>query len=131
MGNARIAVIEDDDSMRSALHRLLTAAGFIVAGYPSAEVFLLSPQNLGVDCLVCDQNLPDMSGLALLDVLKASNTSVAVILITAFDKPGLRQLAVDRGAIAYLTKPFPGTVLIAAVTAAIALSGNDNVPYGQ
>lgn len=124
-------MIEDDDSMRSALQRLLAAAGFIVASYPSAEDFLQQDTSSRADCLVCDQNLPAMSGLALLDALKAGGSQIALILITAFDKPGLRQLAADRGAAAYLTKPFQGTMLIAAITAAIALSGNDNVPYGQ
>jgi FixJ family two-component response regulator len=116
----RVVVIEDDDSMRTALQRLLIAAGFGVVGYASAEAFLLEEPEAGADCVVCDQNLPAMSGLKLLGALRTRRRRVALILITAFDRPGLGRCAIRDGAAAYLTKPFDGSALIEAVRTAIA-----------
>lgn len=128
---AKVVVIEDDDSMRKALLRLLVAAGFGTVGYASAEAFLHAEPDPGADCVVCDQNLPAMSGLELLDTLRARHASVALILITAFDKPGLGRHSLAQGAAAYLTKPFAGVDLIDAVRGAIALSGKPGSPSAQ
>lgn len=128
---SRVVVIDDDDSMRKALQRLLVAAGFGSVGYASAEAFLREEPDPGADCVVCDQNLPAMSGLELLDALRRRRGEVRLILITAFDSPGLGQCAVRNGAAAYLTKPFVGLALIDAVHSAIALSGKVGSPRAQ
>jgi FixJ family two-component response regulator len=123
MTATRVIVIDDDDSMRTALQRLLMAAGFGVAGYASAEAFLRDEPDPGADCVVCDQNLPAMSGLELLDAVRTRRRNAALILITAFDSPGLRQRAMREGAAAYLTKPFAGSALIDVLRTTMALTG--------
>lgn len=128
---SRVVVIDDDDSMRKALQRLLIAAGFGAVGYASAEAFLREEPDPGADCVVCDQNLPAMSGLELLDTLRRRRGEALLILITAFDSPGLGQRAVRNGAAAYLTKPFIGSELIDAVHTAVALSGKPGSPCAQ
>ena len=126
-----VAVIEDDDSMRRALQRLLGAAGFGSAGYASAEEYLREQTSPGADCIVCDQNLPVMTGLEFLDAMNVELGKVPLILITAFDRPGLGQRAADSGASAFLIKPFSGAAFLDAVRTAIALSGKSVSPLGQ
>jgi FixJ family two-component response regulator len=128
---AKVVVIDDDDSMRTALQRLLMAAGYGTVSYASAEEFLRDEPDPGADCVVCDQNLPAMSGLELLDALRTRRGDAVLILITAFDSPGLGQRAMREGAAAYLAKPFVGSALIDAVSAAIALSGKACRPSAQ
>jgi len=114
-----VLLVEDDDSMREAMERLLNAAGFGCAAYTSADALLA----LGVDedsaCVICDLRLPGMSGLELLATLRERDIALPFILITAHDAPGLRQTALSCGAVAYLAKPFRGTTLLQAVRGAI------------
>jgi two-component system response regulator FixJ len=115
----KVLVVDDDDSMREAIARLLGAAGYAHGSFASAEDFLASGAAEGAACVVSDLRLPRMSGLALLAGLRARGASVPLILITGHDRPGLREDALRAGAAAYLAKPFPGTVLLDAVKAAI------------
>ena len=119
----RVIVIEDDDSMREALTRLLTAAGFDSTTYTSAEEFLAARIAEGMACVVSDLRLPGISGLDLLAVLSARGELTPFILVTAHDQPGQAEEATRRGAFSYLIKPFRGTVLLETVRAAIAPSG--------
>jgi FixJ family two-component response regulator len=127
----RIVIIDDDDSMRKALQRLLAAAGFQPIAYDSSEAFLEDGPEIRSGCIVCDQNLPAMPGLELLQVMRNRQEAVPFILITAFDSPGLAARALSDGAIAYLVKPFAGFELIEAIREAIALSGKASRPSAQ
>ena len=128
---AKVIVIEDDDSLRRALQRLLNAAGFDTAGYASAEELLREDPDPRADCLVCDQNLPAMSGLDLLAALRLRPARVPLILMTAFDTPDLRARAKRCGAASYLAKPFPSDALVDAIGVALALSGKPVGPSAQ
>jgi FixJ family two-component response regulator len=115
----RVLVVEDDDSMREAIERLLNAAGFGCAAYASADTLLARGVYEDSACVICDLRLPGMSGLELLATLRERGISLPFILITAHDSPGLRQEAMRCGAAAYLAKPFRGTTLLEAVRGAI------------
>ena len=115
----KVLIVEDDDSLRPALERLLNAAGFQVATYASAEALLADAAAEGAACVVSDLKLPALSGFDLLAELRARGGSTPLILITAYDAPGLREEAARRGAVAYLAKPFRGTALLEAITAVI------------
>lgn len=115
-----VCVVEDDDSMRQAISRLLVAAGFEVSAFGSAEEALAEPAGENAACVVSDLRLPVTSGLDLLTELHARGSHVPLILITAHDAPGLCDEALRRGAVAYLAKPFHGSALLDAVRAAIA-----------
>jgi FixJ family two-component response regulator len=115
----KVLVIEDDDSMREAIARLLEAAGYESASFASAEALLAGRDDTSAVCVVCDLKLPKMSGLDLLAKLRARGTLTPLILITAHDARGLRENALRLGAAAYLAKPFPGTALLDAVTMAL------------
>ncbi|QJP13221.1 response regulator [Starkeya sp. ORNL1] len=131
MATARVVIIDDDDSMRKALQRLLAAAGFQPVAYGSSEAFLEDSADSRSSCIVCDQNLPAMPGLELLQLIRKRQEEIPFILITAFDSPGLGARALSDGAIAYLTKPFAGFELIEAIREAIALSGKSRRPSAQ
>ena len=114
-----VSVVEDDDSMREAMGRLLNAAGFGCATFTSAEALLAGVGEKDFACVISDLKLPGMSGLELLAALRERHLSPPFILITAHDAPGLREEAARCGATAYLAKPFRGTALLKAVKAAI------------
>jgi len=115
-----VLVVEDDDSMREAIERLLGAAGFGSTAYATADALLAHGVDADSACVISDLRLPGISGLELLAMLRKQKISLPFILITAHDAPGLREKAACCGASAYLPKPFRGTVLLDAVRGAIA-----------
>jgi FixJ family two-component response regulator len=114
-----VLVVEDDDSMREAIERLLGAAGFECAAYASADALLRHGVDAESACVISDLRLPGKSGLDLLEMLRELKIFLPFILITAHDAPGLREKATSCGATAYLPKPFRGTVLLDAVRGAM------------
>ena len=104
----RVLVVEDDDSMRAALDRLLGVAGFEPRVYASAEALLADGPDDQAVCAVADLKLPGLSGLDLLAEMRARGERVPLILITAHDVPGQRESSARRGAASYLVKPFSG-----------------------
>ncbi len=126
MGEAlprRILLVQDDDSMRTALQRMLNAHAFTCDAYASAEALLEFGSAEGATCVVTDLMLPAMSGLELTETLRARGGWPPLILITAHDKPGLEAEARRRGAAGYLPKPFRGTVLVDAINAVTGPAG--------
>jgi len=115
----KILIVEDDDSMRGSIERLLGAAGLASAAYASAEALLASGAARGAACVISDLKLPGMSGLELLAELRAQGGALPLVLITAHDTPGLCEEAARRGAAAYLKKPFRGTELLQQIGEAI------------
>lgn len=115
----RVLLVEDDESMRTAVERLLNAHHFECSVYASAEELLA--QGVGDDaaCVVSDLMLPAMSGLEMLDEMRTRGGWPPLVLVTAHDRPGLREEAVRHGAAGYLAKPFNGVALVAAVESAI------------
>jgi FixJ family two-component response regulator len=118
----KVIVVEDDDSMREAIGRLLGAAGSECVAYASAEALLESGIDESAACFVSDLMLPAMSGLDLLDELHTRGVLAPLILITAHDEPGRREEAVRRGVTTYLVKPFRGTALLEAIECAVQAS---------
>jgi FixJ family two-component response regulator len=110
-----IAVIDDNPSMLTGLYRLLSAHGFRVLTFASAELFLESCATCEADCLVLDIHLGGISGIDLQRRLTSSGTDLPVIFMTAIDDPATRQEAFDAGCVAYLCKPFLANLLINAI----------------
>jgi FixJ family two-component response regulator len=121
MSGKRVLVVEDDDSMRVAIERLLNAAGFATAVYASAEELLAVGPCEDDVCVVSDLALPGQSGLALLGALRARGWLRPLILITAHDSSHVRNEAARGGVAAYLTKPFPPRSLLEAVQRAMGV----------
>jgi FixJ family two-component response regulator len=118
----KVLLAEDDDSMREAIAALLDAAGIASTGYASAEALLAGGAVDEARCVISDIRLPVMSGLDLLALLRSRVAAPPVIMITGHDAPNLRRDAQRLGASAYLTKPFEGNTLLAAIEMAAGAS---------
>src|SRR3979411_2408082 len=114
-----VAIVDDDDLMRSALQGLLKAAGLPARAFASAEEFLQSGQQQETGCLITDIRMPGMSGLDLQAKLNAEHCRIPTIFITAHGDARIRMQALRAGAVEFLAKPFDDEVLIESVRAAL------------
>ncbi|WOH74041.1 response regulator [Bradyrhizobium sp. NDS-1] len=110
-----IAVVDDNPSMLQGLNRLLSAYGFRVLTFASAESFLEADAGCAADCLLLDVHLAGISGIELQRRLISSGRELPVIIMTAIDSEAIRQEAFDAGCIAFLKKPFLSKLLIDAL----------------
>jgi FixJ family two-component response regulator len=114
-----IAIVDDDDSMRSALHGMLKAVGLPALAFASAEDFLTSGQQHHTACLIADIRMPGISGLELQAKLNAEHCRIPTIFITAHGDAQMRMQALRAGAVEFLPKPFDDEALLEAVRAAL------------
>ena len=114
-----VAIVDDDELMRSALQGLLKEAGFSVSAFGSAEDFLSSDQHRHAACLIADIRMPGMSGLDLQARLNAEQIKIPTIFITAHGDARMRMQALRAGAVEFLTKPFDDEILVDRVRAAL------------
>jgi len=118
-----VAVVEDDDSYRVAVQRLLKSAGFSVQSFATAEDFLRSGRQHETGCLITDIRMPGMSGLDLQDRLNADHCLIPTIFITAHGDEDMRLQAMRGGAVKFMVKPFDGEILLESVRAAFEAEG--------
>ena len=111
-----VVLVEDDWGLNQALTRLLQAAGFRVTGFSSGVSALQSDATRKADCLILDVQLGETSGYEVQRRLADAGYKPPVIVITAHDDVASRCQAQAIGVAAYLAKPFPGRVLVEAVT---------------
>jgi FixJ family two-component response regulator len=114
-----VAIVDDDDLMRSALQGLLKSVGLAAQTFASAEEFLKSGQQHEVGCLVADIRMPGMSGLELQAKLNADQCKIPTIFITAHGDEEMRMQALRGGAVEFMAKPFDDEVLLESVRAAL------------
>jgi len=114
-----VAIVDDVDSMRTAVQDLLEAVGLAAQGFSSAEEFLKSGKQHGTACLIADIRMPGMSGLELQAHLNAERCRVPIIFITAHGDEKMRLQARREGAVEFLSKPFDNEVLLDSVRAAL------------
>jgi len=111
-----VAIVDDDQSVRRSLARLLRAAGIQAITYGSAEDFLADRKCPHFDCVVLDIQLGGMSGIELGKLLAASKGHHApVVYITAFDDPETRARAEAAGCAAYFRKNDSGADVLDAI----------------
>ena len=114
-----VAIVDDDESVRSSLQGLLRAAGLPTKAFASAEEFLDSGEQHHAACLIADIRMPGMSGLELQARLNSQNCMIPTIFITAHGDTSMRMQAMRAGAAEFLTKPFSDHVLLERVRAAL------------
>jgi FixJ family two-component response regulator len=114
-----VAIVDDDDLMRSALQGLLKAVGLPARAFASAEEFLESGQQHQTACLIADIRMPGMSGLELQAKLNAEHCKIPTIFITAHGDARMRMQALRAGAVEFLAKPFDNEALVDSVRAAL------------
>lgn len=118
--HGRVWIVEDDESVRTALVGLLQSLGWPAEGYRSAEEFLAQADRTQSGCLVTDIKLPGLGGIALAEQLRAGREAVPVIMITARTEDSLEERARAADAVCLLKKPFPAEALIACLERALA-----------
>jgi FixJ family two-component response regulator len=114
-----VAIVDDDESVQSALQDLMEADGLSARCFGSAEEFLGSGLQRRAACLIVDIRMPGMSGLELQARLKADRFNTPIIFITAHGDTRVRMQAMREGAAEFLVKPFDDQVLLDRVRAAL------------
>ena len=116
-----ISVVDDDQSVRESLARLIRSVGFHVQVFVSAEEFLSAGHGRRADCLILDIRMPGMNGLELQHALSMTDRDLPVIFITAHgsDKD-VRARALGAGAVDYLLKPLQEEEVLKAIDAALS-----------
>src|SRR5580658_8966744 len=115
----KIAVVDDDASIREGTDSLLRSRGYAVLMFASAEDFLLSDELHRTSCVIADVRMPVMGGVELQAILRAQGCTVPFIFITAFPESVVRTQAMSGGATCFLTKPFDAPTLIKYVELAL------------
>jgi FixJ family two-component response regulator len=117
--NKVVAIVDDDEAVRTALEGLLRSAGLTARAFESAEKFIESGQQLHTACLITDIRMPGMSGLELQAKLNAEHCRIPIIFITAHGDTQMRMQALRAGAVEFLAKPFNDEALLETVRAAL------------
>lgn len=119
-GNSPIvAVVDDEEDVRHALHRLLRSAGFEVLVYGSGNDFLRHAQDSAPDCVVLDLHMRGQSGFEVQQEIAARRLDIPVVVLTGNDTAENRARALANGAREYLCKPVDDEALISAIVAAM------------
>ncbi len=110
-----IFIVDDDASVRRALGRVMTAAGFACEAFASADEFFAQPAHAFPGCIVADMTMQGTTGLELKQALNASGEDLPVIFLTAHDERELRAAAQQAGAAGYFRKPVDNQALLDAI----------------
>jgi FixJ family two-component response regulator len=121
--DAVVFVVDDDPAVREGVSSLIRSAGFRVEAFSSAQEFLHRPPPdvPGPTCLVLDIRLPGLSGLELQRELARQESHLPIIFITGHGDIPMSVRAMKAGAHDFLSKPFRGRDLLAAIHRAIEL----------
>ena len=111
----KVAVIEDDASVRRAFRLLLASAGFEAVVFPSVEAFIKSRDRAACDCIIADLFMPGLTGFDLLEQLHAEGNAPPIIMVTAFSTSANRERAHRLGAKAFFAKPIDDQALLDAI----------------
>jgi FixJ family two-component response regulator len=117
----RVFIVDDDDSVRCALARLLRASGYQVECFDSPETFLERADLTSMPaCLVLDLQMPGMSGL---EVQRKLDQLLPIVFLTGHGDISSSVDAMKGGAVDFLPKPVRDSLLLAAVDRALARAG--------
>jgi FixJ family two-component response regulator len=115
-----VYVVDDDESVRRSLSRLLRSAGLNVETFPSAQAFLSRELPDRTACLVLDVRLPGLSGLDLQAALKQAGRAMPIVFISGSSDVPVSVRAMKEGALDFLQKPFDDDELLSAIAGALA-----------
>jgi FixJ family two-component response regulator len=100
-----ISIVEDDQLFRESMKKLVRLLGYTVEAFPSAADFLASPLLPETACLVADVQMPGMTGVELHKNLIDAGYAIPTILVTAYPNEAVRNRALKKGVVCYLSKP--------------------------
>jgi FixJ family two-component response regulator len=117
--SAVIAIVDDDESVRRSLQRLIRSAGWEVESFASAQEFLDRPSVEMPSCLVLDLQLPGPSGLDLQKRMAETGMQTPIVFLTGHGNIPATVQAMKAGAVEFLTKPVDDQELFTAIEEAI------------
>lgn len=122
-----VTIVEDDDSVRRSLARLLRASGYSVRTFSSASAFLsaVPPTPRTSGCLLVDVRLPGVDGLELQTILNFTGAETAIVFMTGHGDEQTGVKAMNAGAVDFLLKPFTDEALLNAVGRALVRDAFD------
>jgi FixJ family two-component response regulator len=117
-----VFLVDDDDSLRRSLERLLRVTGHTVESFSSAAAFLAWPEPAVPSCLVLDIRMPNLTGLDVQLAVNEAGRDLPIIFMTGFADVESCVLGMKAGAADFLLKPFDEDQLLGAVRTALAQS---------
>lgn len=119
----RVLVVDDDTSVRRAVSRLLSAHGFVVESFVSAQDLMARGDlSAGPSCLVLDVRMPELDGLGLQERTRSAGLDLAIVFLSGHGDVPTTVRAMKAGAVDFLEKPFDADDLVAAVRRGLAVS---------
>jgi len=119
IGSPMVFVVDDDEAMRDSIVCLLESANLPSRMFADAGAFLKSCDPRQSGCILLDIRMPGMSGMELLEHLKANGYSMPAIIITGHGDVPLAVRALKSGAFDFVQKPFNADELLNKVRAAL------------
>ena len=114
-GKQIVFVVDDDESVRRSMKRLLRSAGFDAETFASAEEFLRADCSDTGACVIADAMMPGLGGVELCERLIETGSKLPVILVTAYDTAEAREHARRIGVAGYFRKPVDDQALLDAI----------------
>jgi FixJ family two-component response regulator len=115
-----VGIVDDDQSVRKGLARLVKAAGYRVEVFASAREFLARPQQEEPCCLLLDLRMPGLTGLELQEALATAGRQMSIVFISGHGDVVGSVRAMKGGAIDFLTKPVDARELLGAIERGVA-----------
>jgi len=110
-----VYIVDDDESVRTALSRLMRSAGIESHAYESSERFIAEISNQDHACILMDITMPRLNGMELVARLREKGIKTPVIALSARDDDETRQMALDLGVRFFMRKPVDDQALIDAI----------------
>jgi two-component system response regulator FixJ len=123
---ALVCVVDPDPAVRRSVGALLRALGAEVEGYATAREFLARLPTAVPVCVVAESRLPDMSGIALLQELRARGLRIPTILMSADADVSGAVTAMRAGALDFIEKPYIDRALVTQVAPILDVDGHRN-----
>lgn len=124
--DATVFLVDDEDSVRQAITRLLRSAGCRVKAFASARAFLDGDRDVEAPaCLVLDVQMPEMTGLDLQRELRVAHAGLPIIFLTGHGDIPMSVQAMKGGAVDFLTKPVQDVDLLRAIEEALGQARRD------
>lgn len=124
---AVVYIVDDDESVRRGLSRLICSAGHNPVSFDTAESFMENITNKTPACILMDITMPGTTGLLVQKQLSERGIDLPVIVISARDDDEIRQLARDLGVKFYFQKPVDDNALLDAIAWVLCSKQQDRV----
>ncbi len=119
-----VVVIDDEESVRKSLVRLIQAGGYTAEAFACAEQFLASPVPEDVSCVVTDLSMPGITGLRFQELLRSKVPFLSIVFVSGRGDIPASVNAMKAGAIDFLEKPIKGSTLLKAIASGVERTEN-------